>query len=121
MTQALTENQLREATELGDDFLVGAVGRNIFKAAKNVAQKTKASTTVELTVTFQPPLGSLAQYRELTKNVSIDGGALTSLGRSGAVIVGSLEPGDESRLRPGLQLFSLGSSRVVVTRWRKLI
>lgn len=118
MTRALTESQLREAVELGDDFLVGAA-----TAPATTLPRPKPSSKAkiaEIVVAFRPALSTLQQYRDVNRRYTLDGGIITALGKQGATVVAPLEPGDLPALTPGRAIGKFGASTVTVVKARLL-
>lgn len=98
----LTPNQLQEAVELGDEsYGIGA---------------TSKPTVAQVALSFKPPFTSLDQFRAVVRKLTVDGGAITTLNKTGVVVVATLEPDDLAALRPGNGIFKIGRSTVTVLK-----
>lgn len=115
MTQSMTESQLREAVELGDDFLVGAT-----QTVRKSPTPSARAQVAEVMLAFRPPLSSLQQYRDVGRKYTLDGGVITALSKMGVTVVATLEPGDLPALTPGRALDKFGASTATVVRARLL-
>lgn len=100
---SITESQLHEALELGDDFLVGTVG---------------GYNPYTIAVRFDPPLQTMAQFLALAKK-GCEGprGTLLKFDSQKAIFVTMLSLADAAKLKPGTKAFTLGAPgpRSVVT------
>lgn len=102
MTQSMTASQLREAVELGDDFLVGAT------------TKKKDEKPYTVTCSFSPRLTKASQYISLLRRVlQHDDVVLQGLGPTTAVFAVSFLPSNIAALKPGKVWFKIGLDRSV--------